>query len=128
MSTDVIYSLEIIIIFPVSFMIILLGKCFFGEEQNSLREKKQLKVINYEIIPWQCDVRSNYTNYCFHLSFINPLEAFLFPFWETKGTCNGILKGSAWIVYATTIPQLLPHRKSPHRVSSACSHVPHAFL
>jgi hypothetical protein len=45
---------------------------FFSGKNELLREKKQLKVINYEIIPWQCDVRSNYTNYCFHLSFINP--------------------------------------------------------
>lgn len=86
MSTDVIYSLEIIIIFPVSFMIILLGKFFWQNE--FLREKKQLKVINYEIIPWQCDVRSNYTNYCFHLSFINP-GALPFPPRRMRGHVMG---------------------------------------
>lgn len=93
MSTGVIYSLEIII-FPVSFMIILLGEYTFLAKYEMLeREKKQLKVINYEIIPWQCDVRSNYTNYCFHLSFINPLEAFLLPVRpkrEEKGHVMGL--------------------------------------
>lgn len=80
MSTGVIYSLEIII-FPVSFMIILLYTFLLRAGQNEKgREKglkkKQLNVINYKIMPWQCDVRSNYTNYCFHFSFINPLALF----------------------------------------------------
>lgn len=81
MSTSVIYSLEIII-FPVSFMIILLGtNVFFGvwklrvdriHWMSEWEKKKQLNVINYEIIPWQWWCKKKQLHkLLFSFSFIN---------------------------------------------------------
>lgn len=59
------------------------------------REKKQLKVINYEIIPWQRDVRSNY---CFQFFLHKSLKGFGSG---VARSCNGISRSSTRIVYAT---------------------------